>query len=402
MRICWTGYNSLRRDVMAPRGAVDQYYTVIPALHHLSGEYVHWIQFKHLQPGAETPDPNVAEEDELEVHRHVVHYGDMMAPVSKWVNGLPVVGRWQASNVPAEEFNLKYGFPEVDVVIFEATGQLNSAYCLDWILRQLYKKNPNLGFLLFDQDICSATVLSKMKKWHHDPFSRVIRLSHHFGWLADTAQAVALSPHLSYRNQSPVSGISGIAYVGNDYKRREPMLRLMQGPNFHHYGIVKKDFADQFAANRVRLHGKFVPSKAFNIEALYRQHGAGVRCLREDAYRWNLIAVRLSEIARAGCVAFTDRKLQIGKVLSGAYCWVNDAREIVTKAHELNDNPNFLQETIAYQQQAMGYYTSSERYIDAIWTAACRVHQGPVTQDYRLNRYQDLMRASGVMPWGHN
>jgi hypothetical protein len=215
-------------------------------------------------------------------------------------------------------------------------------------------------------------------------------------------QVVALTPHLHYRNWEPVTQIAGVAYVGNDYKRREPMLRLMQGPYFHHHGRLKAEFASEFAAQGVQLHGPFVPSRDFNMEHLYRAYGAGVNLLREDAYRLNLMAVRPSEIARAGCFCFVDHRFQIGKVLSGEWAMVQNAESILTKCRYLYDNPAFAADTIRYQQWALGEYTSSERWISSLWRAVQRLTEGPMPATWKLNLYKDLMVKSGLQPWGGN
>ena len=403
MRIGWTGYNTLRREMMAPIGAVDQYYTILPGLRELSGEPVHWLQLKHLDPDAHTPNAAVAEDDEIDVHQCVYHYGDNFKPMMQWVNSLPTVGRMNAAITRDFDWgSLKYEVPYLDVVIVEATGQMGAAYGQDALLRALWKKNPNIGFVIFDQDLASPTVKSKMRKWHtNNPDTRQITATHYTLQRYPT-QAIAMTPHLEYRNWQPVEQISGVAYVGNDYKRREPMLRLMQGPYFHHFGRLKSrdDFASLFTQQGVTIHGPFVPTKSFNIEHLYRSYGAGVHCLREDAYRLNLMAVRLSEIARAGCFAFVDSNFQIGKVLSGEWAMVKNAAEILEKARYLYDNPSYMQDFIRYQQGAMGYYTSSERYIESIWRCCQRLCQGAINGDWHLNLYSDLMRNSGLGVWG--
>jgi hypothetical protein len=402
MRIGWVGYNSLRREKMAPIGAVDQYYTLLPGLGQLAGEPVHWMPLKHLDPGCEVPDPAVAEEDELWVHQSVIHYADAFRPLTRWVNNLPTRGRMEAAlNTHFDWSECKYTVPYLDVVIVEATGQMGAAYSVDMLLRQLWKTNPNIGYLIFDQDLASPTVKSKMGKWHPDPAPRQITGTH---YLLDRypTQAVTMTPHLDYRNWKPVVSdeLRGVAYVGNDYKRREPMLRLMRGELFHHYGRLKDDFRAEFTASGAQVHGAFVPSKSFNIEHLYRYYGCGIHCLREDAYRLNLIAVRLSEIARAGCFAFVDKNFTIGRALSGEWAMVHDATEAWHKFMTLRNNPQFLHDMICYQQWALGHYTSSERYIESIFRCCQRLAQGPVTAPWKLNNYRDLMQASGLAPWG--
>ncbi len=400
MRIGWIGYNSLRREKMAPIGAVDQYYTLLVGLRELTGEPVHWMQLKHLEPGAETPDPGVAEDDELWVHRNVIHYGDCFRPMMQWVNRLPTVDRLQESL--RQEFDwsqLKYQVPHLDVVVVEATGQMGAAYGMNTLLRRLWQINPNIGFVIFDQDMASPTVKSKMRRWHPDPEPRQVTATHYTLERYPT-QVVALTPHLDYRNMPPVGVGRGVVYVGNDYKRREPMMRLMRGHYFHHYGRLKPEFAAEFAAQGVVAHGPFVPSKARNIESLYRGYGFGVHCLREDAYRLNLIAVRLSEIARAGCFAFVDHQFTLGKALSGDFALVRDADEILQKATQLIYDPGWMQALVAYQQKSLGFYTSSQRWIESIYRCCQKLHEGPIRGPWKLNLYQDAMKIAGLPLWG--
>lgn len=401
MRIGWIGYNTLRRSLMAPIGAVDQYYTILPALRELSGEPVHWLQIKKLQADAHLPDPFTSEDDEIAVINSVVHYGDCFKPLMQYINGSPPQGRMEyLVENPFDMSQLKYPVPYLDIVIVEATGQMGAAYGVDVVSRELYKVNPNIGFIIFDQDLASPTVKSKQRRWHPgNPDLRQITCTH-YTTERYPSQCVALSPHLSYRNRPPILNNQGIAYIGNDYKRREPMLRLMRGNYFHHYGKLKIDFEPEMRNAGVIVHGPVVPTKICPIEDIYRRHGLGMHCLRTDAYRLNLIAVRLSEIARAGCLAFCDRQLAIGQVLSGDWCLVNTAAEAEAKARMLPSSPDFWQDQILYQQNALGYYTSNERYIESIWAACQRLMEGPIYDSWKFNLYQDLMVQSHLTPWG--
>jgi hypothetical protein len=401
MEVGWMGYNSLRRSCMAPIGAIDQYYPMIRLWSDVAGEQLHWISLKYLEPGAELPDAS-AEPDEQEAFAKCVHYGDAFRPVAKWVNSLPSRGRWYQIGERIDRLDLsllKYDIPYLDVIIVECSGMMGAAYVIDAMLRLMHRENPNLGIILYDQDMAASYVWSKLYRWHPNPRERVIWASHHLHPVF-SCQTVMLTPHLAYRQREPTLRNEGVAYVGNDYLRREPMLRLLSGPRFHHYGRLKWEFEPSLRNAGVTLHGPIAQTAQCTIEDVYAHWGTGVQMVREDGYRYNYFSARLSEIARAGALAWCDRNFAIGRTLCGEWCQVQDSQEILAKLDSLPQCPEFWEQTIRYQQAALGYYTSEQRYFEAAYNAAAKLCEGPLPEYWQQNLYCDLLANSGLGVWG--
>lgn len=401
MRIGWTGYTSLRRDLIAPIGSCDQYYPAMLDLRKWTGEPVHWMPLKCLVPDCHIPNPATAEPDELEVHASVVHYGDNFQKMMRYVNTAPTTNRhiWLSENRPPKEL-FKYDYPELDILIVEATGQMGGAYGVNEVARSCWEKNPNLGLIVIDQDLTAGTTISKIKKWLPNWQERIVVATYHFG-RRYAQQVVTIIPQLSYRQlpQSLDHDYLECAYVGNDYRRRDTMLQFFTNERMHHYGRIKDDFIGTFGAAGGVVHGPFVPNKDFNLEQLYYQHGAGLNIARFDAYKIQLITGRLSEIVRGGAIAFCDAKLQIATALLGEWFMVVNGDQVREKLDILVRHPDLWREYFEYQRAALSYYTSHERYSMSLYEAGKRLMEGPIRGPWHFNPYKDLLLAAKLPQW---
>lgn len=394
------GYTSLRRGLLAPINNIDQYVTAIPDLAAWSGEPVHWMPLKKLSSDVHIV-PGDADQDELQAHLSTIHYQDALKPMMRYVNSAPMRQRyeWLTAN-PFDWSNVRFQMPYLDVVIVESTAHPGSAYGLTTLLRRLHEINPNIGIIIIDQDLTGSAALGKMCKWHPNPNERVIMVTYH-PIIKHQAQAFMAITHLDYRQQEPVVHESKgqACYVGNDYLRREAMMRLLGNERVHVYGRFKDGFDQQLMATGARLYGQFVPSGANTVEERYRTHGFGVNIARSDYYTLNLLTPRVSEVVRAGCTLFCDNRLQIAKPLLGDWFCVNDSQELIAKMDMCRQHPQFWLDSHHYQRLMVEQYLAKERYSGTLWHAAQRLCQGPLNGPWRLSLYDDLLRAAGMIPW---
>lgn len=400
MQIGWTGYTSLRRDLIAPINNIDQYVSALPDFETLNDSKVHWMPLKRLryENGAASP---TAEADEVRAHNAVVHYRDCFHTIAEHVGLSPMTGRWNwIRDHPFDATTLKYQVPYLDVLIVESTGHPGSAYVATLTIKAIYERNPNVGIVVIDQDLTGSVTFSKLRKWHPNIMDRTILATYH-PKITHPHQAFLPPVHLAYREQPYVTGKKEVCYVGNDYLRREPMTRLMQGPQFHLYGRLKKDFAPAMLGLGVHCYGGFIPTCHNTVEDRYRQHGVGLHMARENYYPLNLLTPRLSEITRAGCLILSDHKLKLAAPLVGHHFMVLDAEDVVMKADAMARDPDMAEQCIAGQRANIRHYLNSDRYSETLFRCCQRLHAGPMgDQPWHISLYDDLLVAGGLRPWG--
>lgn len=408
MQIGWVCYSSLRRDLLQPRGAVDKYYTFLRDWYAATGQPVHWIQLKNLVAGVERPGPN-ALPDEIAAHSHVIHYGDAFKVLPAWIREREAEGIKLTDTLQHEApaHLIRYQIPHLDAVIIDSTGMPGGIYPMMQVVKMLHRVNPKIGMLISDQDLSFTTVKSKLNHSTglEDWATRTIVMTNFLG-RRHACQVAALHPHLDYLERPMVESCSGeVCYVGNDYQRRDQMLRLMQGERFHHYGTFQnrtagEDFKQQMTEAGVQLHGPFIADSHTQVEDLYRRHGIGIHMTRNDGYRIHYFCVRLSEINRAGALALVDREFKIGLPLCSKWASVRDWREATDRANYLAvGDQDYRRELFDYQRSCIRHYVSSQRYFESIWTALYRLTQGPMTPTWGHNCYGDLMQAADVPLW---
>lgn len=398
MRLGWLGYNSLRRDLLAPINNTDLFITAIPDLAKWTGNLVHWMPMKRLAEGCHLPPPG-AESDELLAHQSVIHYQDSLKPLMQYVNSAPVKGRHQwLHEHPFDWRQVRFEIPTLDIAIIEASAQIGASYGVNELLKQLWRKNPNIGFVVIDLDLAGTTTFSKMKKWHPNWQERTIFVSYH-PQRRHEHQAFLCITHPENRIREPWNYGDQWCYVGNDYFRREAMLRLLSGDRCHLYGRVKEDFEPAIRAAGVVLHGPFIPSPTYSIEDVYRQHGFGINLAREDYYKLNLVTCRISEVTRAGVLLFSDYRLQIAKPMLGEWFMVQNAADLEARVNYVQQNRQFWLDSIVAQQNAVAHYVSSRRYSETLFICASTLNQGPLRSQWRLSLYDDLLKAAGLSPW---
>lgn len=407
MQLGWIAHSDLQRWRLAPLGSTDKYHGVMQMLRSATGNTVHWMQLKHLDDHPELPS-DASERDERELLTSVVHYGDALRPIVRWTQSFPSSGRYELIDAAyrrgeAPWDQVRYAMPYLDAVIVEGTHQINAAYALTFVLRRLWEINPNIGFIFIDQDLAGQPAFGKANKWHPDLHPRSVILTYypHQRYVrCGYNQGVTVIPHQPHREHLPHTPWDEpeLCYVGNDYLRRDAMLRFLRGPRVHHYGKIKDDFRDELVPQGATLHGPFRPYDGCSIEDLYRGHGCAVAFLRDDYYKWDLLTPRLSEASRAGVPVFIERKCRLSMPLLGDYFHVQTLEEILAKVDVLWREPDLWRDWIAWQQAQFRRYWSPERAAESMLHAARALCAGPL-RGYHHNAYDDLTVAAGLPAW---
>jgi len=389
MNIGLIGYLSLRRDLLQPIAVPDCYYALIADINKVTGEYVHFIPMKKLTPDCHVP-PLTAEPDEIAAHQAVIHYGDCMSPLVRYVNQAPSKDRREyLREHPFDWSKIKYRVPILDVALVECSSQMGVAYAIDQLLQALYTTNPDVGFILIENDWAAQTTISKMKRWHPNFSERTVVMTHH-PVPKYANQMVGFEAYLEFRQHEPVLDRNELCYVGNDYTRREIMLKFFKAP-FHWYGRCKPDFEEEIKAIGCELHGPFTDP----VELAYRRHGIGLNIAQARGCQANYVALRPMEVIQAGCVCMCDRQLPIMKPILSDWCMVDNADDMQAKAGLLPSSPGFWADLVNYQRQSVAYYLSRQRRIESLWTVIQALTDGPA-RNLQVNPYDDLCKAAGI------
>jgi hypothetical protein len=399
LRIGVTGYVTLRADLYAPIDTPERFHALLPALKAITGEYPHWIPLKELAAPDSWIPPDDASDLEKIAHQSCIHYGDSMRPMLQWMNSLPAKDRFaEAVADPFDWRSLQYALPELDVIIVEASAMIGASYALDQVIQELYRLNPCLGIIVSDLDIASISQISKMKKWHPDWQSRVVTATQfptRYRAKNARAQVVSMHPHIQER-ELPLAPHTGyIAYVGNDYDRRDQMRRLFADKRLNWFGRVKDEpRKNEFFRTEMdqvcTLRPPIEPTGAFNVEHVYNAFGTGVNVSRHKNHLKQLVTIRISQINRGGAIAFGETQMPITYPVLTEWCHVNSAADLFARNDVLGSDQAYREELFNYQRDRLRYFFSVDRYVYSLWETAKVLYQGNVDANWYFNPYQDL------------
>lgn len=117
-------------------------------------------------------------------------------------------------------------------------------------------------------------------------------------------QGVAFLPYVKEYEREIRRGNGDIAYVGNDYHRRDSMMRYMDTDRAHVYGKFWRNNAEEFMASiDAQFHGPVQPCEVHDV---YEAHTVGMQLTRKDYKTLGLIPARMNEIPEAGTIMISN------------------------------------------------------------------------------------------------
>jgi hypothetical protein len=351
----------------------------------------HWFQFKALN-GQLTP--NLHDPLEIEAFSNVIHYGDSMRELCE--QSMDAFTKLKSANFHTYNFDplsLQYQLPKLDVLVMFATSQITPSYSMVALLKLLTDINPKLSLVLIDQDLSHGSITSKIRKWKSQAPDLKIHVIHDNFKKDKSVDIVSSQSHMafpyidSFEREILTYGYKPeVAYIGNDYDRREVMQLFFQGPEVHWYGRKKKDFDEECPTNCIH-HGPFkweVP-----IEDKYREHTFGINISREKYYKRRQYSPRFLEITQSGVPFFSHSKYANAASFTTEFFVVDGYSDLFQKLHIACQSDSFCADTAAYQRQAIKSIFSPERWLDTIGTVINGAYHQ--MEGFSINHYEGIL-----------